>query len=57
MGALRRRSNQCQKKGNGLSSAVALTLHPLNTYVRVTAWLEETPRANTRRSAFAVLAA
>jgi hypothetical protein len=34
MGALRQRSNQCQKKENGLSSAVALTLHPLNTYER-----------------------
>jgi hypothetical protein len=28
MGALRQRSNRRQKKGNGLSSAVALTLHP-----------------------------
>jgi hypothetical protein len=32
MGALRQRSNRCQKKGNGLSSAVVLALHPLNSY-------------------------
>jgi hypothetical protein len=28
IGALRQRSNRCQKIGNGLSSVVAFTLHP-----------------------------